>query len=59
MANELIREKAKKSGVMLWQIADRLGIYDTNFSKKLRSELSQDETNKILAIIDEIKECDK
>lgn len=53
-ANVAIRTTAKKKGVKLWQIADKLGIYDANFSRKLRKELSADETAHILGIIEEI-----
>lgn len=35
-ANTEIREAANQAGVFLWQIADRLGITDSNFSRKLR-----------------------
>lgn len=49
-----IREKAKNSGVRLWQIADKLGINDGNFSRKLRKELSQQDRDRILLIIDEL-----
>ena len=52
--NEKIRAAAKREGVKLWQIADRLGINDGNFSRRLRHELPPDETAKILALIDEI-----
>ncbi len=52
--NQGIRAYAKLNGVKLWQVADRLGITDGNFSRKLRRELSDDERQKIVAIIDEI-----
>lgn len=53
-ANAAIRAKAKENGVKLWQIADKLGIYDANFSRKLRKELSAEETAKILDIIEQL-----
>ena len=56
MRNQSIREEAKNSGVKLWQIAERLGMNDGNFSRKLRCELSEDEKAKILKIIREIAE---
>ena len=49
-----IREKAKNAGVRLWQIADKLGINDGNFSRKLRKEISQQDRARILLIIDEL-----
>lgn len=54
MANLEIRNRAKASGVKLWEIADRLSLQDSNFSKKLRRELPEEERDRILAIIDQI-----
>lgn len=55
-ANLKIREKARNSGVHLWQIADALGMQESSFSKKLRKELPDDEQKKILEIIRELAE---
>ena len=58
MKNKEIREKAKKLGVRLWQIADKLGISEPTMTRKLRRELEDGEKQKILNIIDELaKEC--
>lgn len=54
MKNKKIRETANEKGVKLWKIADKLGICDGTFSRKLRKELSADETAHILGIIEEI-----
>ena len=56
MNNKEIRETAKKFGVKMWQIADKLGINDGNFSRKLRHELADEEKNRILNIIHELAE---
>lgn len=53
--NSDIREAAKSAGVFLWQIADRCGITDAYFSRKLRRELSEEEKQKLLGIIAELK----
>ncbi len=53
-ANIDIRERAKAKNILFWQIADKLGINDGNFSRKLRKELSAEEKTKIFAIIDEL-----
>lgn len=50
-ANARIREAAKAAGIRLWQVAEKYGISDGNFSRKLRRELSEEERNKILEII--------
>lgn len=52
--NKGIRTAAKQAGVKLWQIAERLGINDGNFSRKLRRELPEEEQNQILCIISEL-----
>lgn len=54
MKNIDIREAAANAGVKLWQIADKLGIYDGNFSRRLRKELPEEEKKKIFSIIDEL-----
>lgn len=55
MKNQDIRNEAKREGVKLWQIAEKLGIADGNFSRKLRRELCDEEKAQIRAIIAEIK----
>lgn len=54
MENTEIRNRAKDTGVKLWEIADRYGLNDGNFSRKLRRELPEEERDRILAIIDQI-----
>lgn len=54
MSNVNIRTEAIKKGVRLWQIAERLGVSDANFSRKLRRELPEEEQQKVLEIIDTI-----
>lgn len=53
-ANNEIKTKAKTNGVFLWEIAEKLGIADNAFSRKLRRELPQDEKQHIFLLIDEI-----
>lgn len=52
--NQDIRNAAKKAGIKLWQIAEKLGIWDATLSKKLRKELPQEEKEKIFGIISEL-----
>ena len=54
MKNVDIRQEAMEANVRLWQIADKLGVNDCNFSRKLRKELSVEEKTKIRAIISEL-----
>ena len=53
-ANAEIRNAAKSAGVCLWQIAERIGVNDGNFSRKLRRDLPPQERDKILGIINEL-----
>lgn len=53
-ANKEIKETALKNGVYLWEIADKLGIWDSTFSRKLRHELPDTEKQAIFKIIDEL-----
>ena len=56
--NKDIKELAKSKRVKLWQIANKLGICDGNFSRKLRYELPLYEKRQILNIIENlIKAC--
>lgn len=52
--NDDIRRAAHNAGVRLWEIANELGINDGNFSRKLRTELSAREKEKVLSIINQI-----
>lgn len=53
-ANNEIKVRAKEKGVCLWEVADKLGLIDSSFSRKLRRELSTEEKSRIFTIIDEI-----
>ena len=50
-ANQKIRRTAAGAGVKLWQIANRLGITDSYFSRLLRKELPADKQAEIMQII--------
>ena len=54
MANEKIKQAAAEKSVKLWQIAERYGMNDSNFSRKLRHELSEEEQQRIIEIINQI-----
>jgi len=53
-ANEEIRTAAKSAGVFFWQIADKLNMQDSAFSRKLRRELPAAEKQRVLDIIREL-----
>ena len=50
--NRDIKRAAKNSGVFHWEIAEKLGIQDSAFSRKLRRELPDQEKQEILKIIE-------
>ena len=52
--NAEIRNAAKSAGVCLWQIAERVGVNDGNFSRKLRRELPEQEKQEILRVINDL-----
>lgn len=54
--NDVVRSAAKDAGVLHWEIAERLGIQDSAFSRKLRRELPPEERDKILGIIKDLAE---
>lgn len=49
--NKAIRSAAKAAGVLHWEIAEKLGMQDSAFSRKLRRELPTEEQEKILGVI--------
>ncbi|MPM13366.1 hypothetical protein SDC9_59723 [bioreactor metagenome] len=55
MRNADVHERFKISGIKKWLCAEKLGISDVAFSKKLRMELSPEEKKKIFEIIEELK----
>lgn len=56
IANNGIREAAKRNGVCLWQVAEAIGISDAAFSRKLRRELPDNERERVLNAIDKLVE---
>lgn len=53
--NKELREAAKKSNVKLWEIAEKLCICESNFSKKLRNEFTQSEKDIALTTIENLR----
>lgn len=54
MKNEEIRIAAKEADIKLWEVAEKMGMHDSCFSRKLRKELSASEKEKILRVINEL-----
>jgi len=55
MRNMDIRNAVLNNGVKFYQIAEKLGISDAALSKRLRNELPEEEKQKILNLINEIR----
>lgn len=56
--NENIRAKIKKSRIMQYEIANCLGISEYTLCRWLRKELTPEQSERILAAIEEIKAGD-
>lgn len=56
MSNKNIREYAKEKGVYLWQIANAMGISEPTMTRRMRSELSEQEQANIMSIIQKLSE---
>lgn len=54
MENLEIRTKLKEKNVFQWQVAKRMSISEMTLVRKLREELSEEEKQKILSVIEEI-----
>lgn len=55
-ANIDLREYAKSKGVLLWEVAEKLGYIDSNFSRKLRKEFAETEKVAFCRAVDQIAE---
>ena len=56
MKNKEIIDYARIKDVRLWQIAEKLNLQDSNFSRLLRHELPKEKKQQIYKIIDELVE---
>lgn len=56
MHNLDIRKAIESSKFKYWQVANKLKMNDGNFSRLLRTELDENNKNKILKAIEELKE---
>ena len=58
-ANQDIRNTVAVHGFKLWELAEALGVYDANLSRKLRRELPNDQKEHIFRTIDRMVEARK
>lgn len=55
MTGAEVREMILAAGLRLWQVADRLGMTDNSFSRRLRHDFTQSEVDRVREIIDELQ----
>ena len=55
-ANQDIRIACRDRGFKLWELAEALGMNDSNLSRKLRRELSGSEKDHLLKVIEQMYE---
>ncbi len=55
--NQDIRNAVEENGFKLWELAEALGLYDGNLSRKLRRELPNDQKAYIFRTIDRMVEA--
>ena len=62
MNNRELKLYAASKGVRLWEVAEKFGITDAAFSRKLRKEFSEEDAEKFRLFVDEIaskgRRCD-
>lgn len=54
--NKEIRKAISNNNLKYWQVAQLYGLTDGNFSRLLRNELTNEKKEKILKIIEKLKE---
>ncbi len=54
MKNTVVRTAIAKAGLYQWQIADVIGISEGTLTRWLRTELSDERREKVLAAIDRL-----
>ena len=59
MTGSEIRSYIKSHGVLLWQVAEKFGLNDANFSRRLRKPFTDEEFCRITEIVATIKEENK
>lgn len=54
-ANLDVREKAKKAGVYLWQIAAAIGVSEPTFNRRMRVEMPETEKEQVKKVISRLE----
>lgn len=54
-ANLDVREKAKKAGIYLWQIAAAIGVSEPTFNRRMRVEMPETEKEQVKKVISRLE----
>ena len=54
--NEKVRKAIREAGLKQWQVAYLLKIHESDFSRKLRYELPEDEQKRIIEVVQKYSE---
>lgn len=57
MSGAEIKQRILAAGLRVWQVAEAFGKCDSSFSRKLRHDFDDDDTQKVLTIIDSLKKA--
>ena len=55
MNNEQLKELMRENGIFMWEVAKKLNVYETSFSKWFREELSEDRKKLVLSAVESIR----
>lgn len=55
MNNRDIERLLKQEGIYKWEVAERLGLHETSFCRWWKKPLSQEQEQRILLAVEEIK----
>ena len=55
LANQDIRKEVKDKGFKLWELANAMGIYDGNLSRRLRKEMSETQKSEIRMLLNKME----
>ena len=55
MNNQKIEQLMKREKIFKWQVARKIGIHETSFIRWFRDELSQEQIQRVLSAVEEIK----
>ena len=55
MSGAEIKKAILSAGLKLWQVANALNMQDYSFSRKLRYDFNEEDTQKVLSVIEDLK----